>query len=725
MIFDKRRIPKHLLIQENDKYRKKKNSWKWLWSAFLLMFLSLLLAKVVQANSSEMDSSNAGMLFFINQYGEKYQSLHLNSKVDIEINGMIATTKLTQSFSNDSDHWLEGVYVFPLPENSAVNQMEMIIGDRHIKGEIKERQEARKIYQQAKKEGKKAALTEQQRPNLFTQRVANIAPKSTISVTITYIQNVDYSTSTFSIRFPMTITPRYIPGNRYPERIDRHENDTSNGKIARENNFFDMSLSTFGWGFNSNLVSDANEITPLMYFSRTKEIHNPITINIKLNTGLPLASIQSAYHDILVRKNSQFHDIQLQDGVVSMDRDFVLTWQAVESEKPQSALFVERLANEDFAMIMMLPPKSHTQNQKLSRDMIFVIDTSGSMGGTSIEQAKNSLSLALSRLTPNDRFNVIEFNSYHSALYASLTQATKGNILQAQNWIKKLIANGGTNMLPALKTGLNQFGNNETLQQLVFITDGAIGNEKALFNAIHDNLNNARLFTIGIGSSPNSFFMRKAAEFGKGTFTYIGQVGEIAEKMSQLFTKLESAIAGNITIEWPNDSEFYPKQIPDLYHGEPLIIAAKLKDLSGTVKVSGYNASGNWSSNMTLQEKPQNSGVSSLWARRKIESLFDEMTLGGNQDKLKEEITKLGILHKLITKFTSFVAVEKIISRYQSEDLLSTPILNNTPHGQKALDGTRKIAYPNTATSAEISFWIGSFLFLISILSIRCFRDKK
>ena len=726
MIFDKRPIPKHLILKDNH-FERKTSRLRWIWPLVLCVSAILFFAHLVNAGPLEMGSTkegtHAGMLFLKNEYGESYQSLHLGSHVKMEISGLIASVTLTQEFKNDSDSWREGNYVFPLPENAAINHMELVINDRRIVGEIKERQEARKIYKQAKKLGKKAALTEQQRPNLFTQRVANIEPHTSISVTIKYVQTVSYSANQFELRFPMTITPRYIPGNRLPEQR-YHLAATSFSEENTHQAPPTFSLDTFGWGFTTDQVSDASEITPFMFNLPPSESANRISFEITLKSGLPLASIQSSYHDIVVKKQQEQHLVRLQNQTVPMDRDFVLTWQAIASAHPQSALFIETIEEQDYAMIMLLPPQFHTASHALPRDMVFVIDTSGSMGGTSIEQAKQSLQLALAELTPHDRFNIIEFNAYHSALYASLTSATSENISQAQAWVSQLKANGGTNMLPALKTGLSQFGENETLQQLVFITDGAIGNEEALFKAIHHNLKNARLFTIGIGAAPNSFFMRKAAEFGKGSYTHIGKIEEISEKMQHLFTKLNSAVASNISINWPTQVEFYPQHIPDLYHGEPLLVAAKLDQLSGVIDVSGYNASGNWNSSLELKNKPKDKGIASLWARRKIESLNDLKITGGDPETIKEQITLLGLTHRLLTQFTSFVAVEEVISRNTNENLLASSVKNLVAKGQKPLAGTTQAQLPSTATSAEISLWIGGFIFFIYLICLRCSRDK-
>jgi len=340
------------------------------------------------------------------------------------------------------------------------------------------------------------------------------------------------------------------------------------------------------------------------------------------------------------------------------------------------------------------------------------------MSGTSIEQAKASLVTALSKLTSKDRFNIIAFQSLHSKLFHSLTPASKSNLVHATQWVNALYASGGTEMLPAINAALAEFDNASALQQTIFITDGAVGNETEMFKSIRKNIGNSRLFTVSIGSAPNSFFMKKAAQFGRGTFTQIGDINHVANKMDQLISKINSATAKNITINWPGRSVIYPSKVPDLYRSEPLIISAKSRDLSGDVLISGATANLPWSQHISLANQKSGKGISSIWARAKIEDLEDFMISGGDKDVLKREITDIALRHKLLSRYTSFVAVENVRARPDNINAKTTPIPNQNVKGYSPRPQLTPIQYPSTATSAQMSWWLG-LLFILFILIVR------
>ncbi|MFL0800633.1 MAG: marine proteobacterial sortase target protein [Agarilytica sp.] len=737
MCFGKRKTPRHLIIQDHDYRPQKAIGLPWLFVALGVLIGSMVISMAVAA-SDELYEAKSGQLMFQNSKGMYKPSLHLKSHADVSINGLVAKITLAQTFTNHTDAWQEGVYIFPLPESSAVNHMEMRIGDRRIIGEIKEKQQAKKIYQQAKQTGKRAALTEQLRPNIFTQRVANIGPDQEVEITITYVQNIRYDKGEFSWRFPMTITPRYFPRQQSANipsgtqdikknsTFDESEQNNESPPISNPDKSVSSQVIASANGWASSPVVQSMDAWPLP--ASINEFHdlgtfNPISLNISLDSGLPLEHIGAPYHDIHISKKQKIHAINLVDNTVNMDRDFVLNWRPTQSSAPQAALFSEEIDGDFYSLLMLIPPtKKHTV-QGLARDMIFIIDTSGSMGGASITQAKSSLIDALSRLNAQDRFNIIEFNSDYTKLFPQLAYATPSNTREANKWISSLNAGGGTNMLPALNASFKQYQNSESLEQTIFITDGAVGNETELFSTIRNNLGNTRLFTVGIGSAPNSYFMKKSAEFGRGSFTYIGDINRVSEKINALFDKLDGAIAKNIDIQWPSDAQIYPNNIPDLYLSEPLLISAKSKSLNGDVEIRGTTSDALWQKNIVLDNHKSNEGVASIWARAKIEDLEDLKISGGNPDILKLEITNVALKHSLLSAYTSFVAVEQEIVRPSSSALKSTPIQNALPKGHSAAKKTRSIAYPATATTAEISWWVGLFFTLFLIVYRRMSKD--
>lgn len=689
MCFHKpRRIPSHLLlVPEQPVYRRPMSRWR---QALALLLLSLTLAGISVARAEE----GSGQLL-LQREGGTTTALHLRSSADVTIKGMLAKVVLTQTFQNSGPDWAEAVYVFPLPETAAVSRMVMTIGERKLVAEIRERQEAQRIYQEAKAAGKRAALTNQQRPNLFTQAVANIGPGEMVTIELQFQDLVDYRDGVFRWRLPTTLTPRYIPGT--PSDDPEMHSDLGNG-----------------WSLPTDQVPDAHLITPWMAVA-ADGIDNPLSVHVTLDTGLSLADISSPYHQLVtVAKNADkgvYHDIVTQPAQVPMDRDFELSWRTPGGQAPNAALFVEQVAGEDYALLMVVPPQQ-ALTQTLPREVIFIIDTSGSMGGTSIEQAKSSLQMALGRLNSGDRFNLIEFNSYHRALFAQSQPASASNLQRAQNFVAKLRANGGTEMEAPLRAALEAPETEGYLKQVVFITDGSVGNEAALFELIHRKLGDARLFTVGIGSAPNSFFMRKAAEFGRGTFTFIGAQHEVAERMQALFNKLESPVLTDIAIAWPNGitPEIWPERIPDLYQGEPLLLSARFNaplPVPGEIVIRGQQAGQTWS--RTLNVRQENSGipaagVSVRWARSKIEALLDSRVRGRAETEVRDEVLPLALTHQLLSPYTSFVAAEETPARPEHEPLATQPVPNLLPHGQSA---AQQVMYPRTATSAPLQWLLG------------------
>lgn len=683
--FKRRKIPKELLL---DQPPGRPHKW-WLWIPILLAAVAGAMFAIDAR--AELPEAEAGDLLFKTN-GSYVQATHLNTDVTVDVTGIIARTTLRQRFENQTDEWQEAVYVFPLPETAAVNHMEMRIGDRRIVSRIKEKEEARRIYNQAKASGKKAALTEQQRPNLFSQAVANIAPHETIEVELRFIDRVGYASGSFDYRLPLTLTPRYIPGT------------------AREADSTDVSIGQFGWTQPTDQVLDAANITPPMLPAGTAT--NLATITFHINAGIELRDIDSAYHNIRTIKHAQRYDVTLRKGAVAMDRDFVLTWQPVVGAQPHAALFTERVDGKDYALLMVLPPQLETTTS-LPRDMIFIVDTSGSMQGTSIVQARQGLADALSRLRPEDRFNIIRFSNNYSYAFPTLVHADNYYVSQARQWVTTLTAGGGTEMAGPLAAALDTPEDERYLKHIVFITDGAVGNEAALLKTINDKLGNSRLFTIGIGSAPNSYFMRKSSQFGRGTFTHIGKTEEVAKKMAALYEKIEHPVATGIRLHLPGsaNTETFPKAIPALYLSEPLVLAIRGDQLGGDARIEGVNQQGYWERSIPITAPTETSGIATLWARAKIESLEDEKITGADPAKVRESVLALALTHHLVSPYTSLVAVEELISRLPEDKLNAGPVPSTTARGQTA----SPVMYPKTATPAGALALLGAMLALLAL----------
>ena len=695
--------------------------------ALVFMTVSLLFVASGSARAQTDPSEvKSGHMLLQTAQGAYRPALLQATDVKFEVAGMIATVTLRQEFVNTGPAWVEGVYAFPLPETAAVRRMEIHIGERHIVGRVREREEAQEIYQQARQVGKKASLVAQQRPNMFTNRVANIGPGERVSVELEYVQTVAYREGVFSLRLPTTITPRYIPGVT-PEPTNGEREGLSQALTVSPG---------FGWATPTDQVPDADLITPLQYPLPGVDSapHNPIEISARLDMGMPLASVESPYHEIALSRRAGVYDVSLAVGPVEMDRDFVLQWSPVSGREPSAAFFAERVDGEYYGLLMLVPPVAARAPEPAAREMVFVVDTSGSMDGVSIRQARESLDQALRYLSPRDSFNIIEFNSSHRALFSRALPATRHNVQRATEFVRHLDASGGTEMLPALRAALEPPGQQDervaqpALRQVIFITDGAVGNEAALYEEIVQRLGASRLFTVGIGSAPNSWFMRTAAQSGRGTYTYIADVQEVGQKMDALFRKLSSPVATQLQVDWPDGAEAWPKRLPDLYQGEPLVVAVKLgrQFSSGDIDVSGFLGEQAWARQVQLGEgadpayAADHPGVASLWARKKIADLLSARHHGADESTVRAQVLPLALQHQLLSPYTSFLAVEEVVSRPEGSGLQSEAVPNSRPRGQSP----QPFAYPNTATTAAANVWFGALLLLGAVL-VRLTRQEE
>ena len=616
----------------------------------------------------------------------------INSDVEITVSGITVRASLEQTFRNDGTEWVEGIYVFPLPDGAAVDRLRMRIGERIIEGEIHEKQKARARYKKAKAQGRRATLVNQQRANLFTTAVANIGPGETVSIEIEYLDTARYDEGMFSLRFPMTLTPRFIPGHATGDRKGS------------------------GWAADTDRVRDASLITPPVV---TGSADHTIALRAVIDAGLPLEFVASRYHPVTVAEVDDQYEVRFAQTGVAMDHDVELIWRPIKDGTPRATLFSEVMDDQPHVLVMLVPPTDESAaSVVLPRDLVFVIDTSGSMHGVSIEQAKRALHRAIDGLRPVDRFNVIQFNSVTQALYPDSVAADAANVTNARQYVEQLRANGGTQMRPALERALAARTGTSHLRQIIFITDGSVGNEAELYRVIERRLGNARLFTVGIGSAPNGWLMRKAAELGRGAYVFISALHEVDEKMGQLFHKLERPQVTDIRIEWPSDLEAipYPATVPDLYAGEPVVIKARLarRPRAGDqLVISGRSSSGDWGAELGLHSDQTSPGTAALWARAHIGALMDSERRGANATAVRKSIVDAALRYHLVSKYTSLVAVDKTPARPANAGISKDQVPNLLPHGQsqQAIFG-----FPPTATNAGAYRRAGALCLLLATL---------
>lgn len=569
--------------------------------------------------------------------------------VKMSVFGFVASVNVEQTFVNSFSEKIEAVYVFPLPTNAAVDDMEIIIGKRKIHGDIKTREEARKQYEEAKNAGTRAALLEEQRPNIFTTAVANIDPNAQIVVRIHYTERIAYDDGGFRFAFPMVVAPRYIPADM----------QLQDGKLKRR---------------PIPAISDAEKITPPNLPIGTRP--GNISLTLDLEAGFPIKNVSSITHQIKSEKISPSHyKIQLARQDEIPNRDFVLDYK-IAGEQPEAVVMQSTDQQGDgYFLLMAAPPSDFKIKDLVAKEMIFIIDTSGSMQGIKIEQAKNAMRSCLRGLNPQDDFNIIRFSSDFQPMWQKSRLVSQANINEADQFVNNLRAAGGTEMLAPLMYALQHDkampGQPVKPRTIVFITDGQVGNEGQLLEAVKQNIGQAKMFTFGIDSAVNEYFLRKLAEIGAGTAEFLLPTQQNFETVINRFqSRISAPMLTNLAIDWGQMqvSDFTPNPIPDLYVNQPVFITGKYRSTGAReqVFIKALSAVGLTSMPVLIDTAASNirfRAISSLWARAKVEKLSNDLIDGlidsPNNANTKQEIINLGLKYKLLTQFTSFVALEE------------------------------------------------------------------
>lgn len=617
-------------------------------------------------------------------------AVQLGSDMNVTVSGSIARVRVTQVFRNTSADWMEATYMYPLPADAAVDSLKMVVGQKVIIGHIKKREEAREIYEAAKEEGKKAGLVEQQRPNLFTNSVANIGPGETVMIVIEYQMPLAQKDGVFALRMPLVVGPRYVP----PHSIT----DEASAKDAAK-------------------VSAAPIIDPkrsAKQSSKQSAKINPVSITVNLNPGFVPANIASAYHEVNVSGRKDQRVVKLAKGDVPADKDFELSWRSASAD-PVVALYREDAGGKGYIMASITPPVSDIKAAIPPRDMIFVIDNSGSMSGTSMDEAKASLLNALSTLRPQDQFNIIRFDDTMTQLFETNVAATPEMITKAQEFTKALEASGGTEMLPALKAALASVSSRKdgdtpkdkkAVRQIIFLTDGSISNEKEMIEAIAGDKGQSHIFMVGIGSAPNNYLMSRMSNMGRGTYTNIGSSEEVTSKMTSLIDILSRPSVQDLSVKVNGNSfDLTPQMLPDLYAGEPLLLLGQADKVEGSITVSGRIGTRLWSQTVDLKNSVLSPSVAKLWARRRIDDIEADQALGKIESAAADiAVTDIGLKFSLVTSMTSLVAVDETPARPAGETMKEEDLPINLPEGwnfERLFGGdTAKAALANDAAIA-------------------------
>lgn len=568
-----------------------------------------------------------------------------HTDVQGQVSGAVARVTVTQEFYNTSEEKIEAVYVFPLPQNAAVDDMTMQVGGRTIRGVIKERDEARKIYEAARQQGHVAALLDQERPNIFTQSVTNIEPGAAVKVMISYVEVLKYEEGHYEFVFPMVVGPRYIPG------------DYAVGKQGG------------GWAPDTNQVPDASKITPPVAKPGTRSGHD-ISVTVNIDAGIPIQNLRSLQHKVSIdRTNKSAAIVRLEDQNEIPNRDFILRYDPADAQMSDALLTHRDDSNGDgYFTLILQPPARPAESDITPKEIVFVLDTSGSMSGFPVEKGKQLVSKMLTHLNPHDTFNLITFSGDTAILFPEPVYPTEANMARAQEFLDSRRGSGGTEMMKAIRAALDPSDASDHLRVVCFITDGYVGNDMEIIGEVKKHPN-ARVFSFGIGTSVNRFLLDKMAEAGRGEVEYVTLEQKAGPAADRLFERMRNPLLTDITIEWNGlpVKEVYPALIPDVFAAKPVVLYGRYTGAAnGMITIHGRQAGAPYEKQIKVefpQLRKQHDVLGSLWARQKIEHLmaadWGGMQAGSPKEDLKRQITQLGLEHRLMTQFTSFVAVEE------------------------------------------------------------------
>lgn len=580
-----------------------------------------------------------------------------HTDVKATVSAYIATVSVTQQFHNPYDGKIEAVYVFPLPQNAAVNEFVMIIGERRIRGIIRERQEAERIYNEAKRQGYVASLLTQERPNIFTQSVANIEPGEQIDVNIRYFHTLDYDNGWYEFVFPMVVGPRFNP----PGWTD------GVGAVAR------------------GLHGVSGQETKVQYLKPSERSGHDIDLQVDINTGVSVEEYVCPTHAVSTEAPSEDH---LRVKLSRIDRipnkDFVLRYR-VAGQRIKPNLLTHLDQRGGYFTLMVYPPEDQRNLARQPLELVFVLDCSGSMSGQPLKQAKLAVERALGRLQPDDSFQIIRFSSDASKLGRHPLSASPQNVRKGLSYLKNLKSQGGTMMIEGIRAALDFPHDPERLRFVCFLTDGYIGNESQILGELQERLGTSRIFSFGIGSSVNRYLMEHMAKVGRGVVSYLGSNDNASQIMDAFMTRISYPAMTNVRVDWGGwkVSDVYPRTIPDLFVGRPIILTGRFQgNPAAQVRVAGQ-------AGKELIELPiipttglsgaNQAGLPSVWARMKISDLSD-LAFGDPGSELAEEIKQVALDYGLMSAYTAFVAVDS--SRHTEGKVGTTvPVAVPVPDG--------------------------------------------
>jgi Ca-activated chloride channel family protein len=564
-----------------------------------------------------------------------------HTDVQASITGAIGSVEVTQRFVNPFSGKIEAVYVFPLPDNAAVNEFLMTVGDRRIRGIIRERQEAQRIYAEARSQGYVVSLLTQERPNIFTQKVANIEPGKRIDITIRYFHTLAYSEGAFEFVFPMVVGPRFNP----PHRTD----------------------GVYASPVGSAPAGDPGA-TNVQYLAPSQRSGHDIGIRVAIETGgAPLGEVMSNSHVVRVEHPSGDEPgravVTLTASDTIPNKDFVLRYTLAGDGVRSSAVSAATDSGSYFSM-MLVPPSSFTSTPRRPLELVFVLDCSGSMSGEPLSQAKQAVQRALRRLGADDTFQIIRFSNNASTLGPAPLAANPANVRRGLEYLDSLNSEGGTMMIEGIRAALAFPHDPSRFRFVCFLTDGYIGNEDEILGEISRSLGPTRIFSFGIGSSVNRYLMESMARLGRGAVSYAAAGDSSTQTMDAFMERIEHAPMTDIRLELVgmSEAEVYPSRVPDLFAGRPVMIAGRFSGAPGSVRVSANVAGERVFMDVPIRASAGASDASpaalaAVWARHKIADLADGGAASGAAE-VAGSIRDVALRFGLMSPYTAFVAVD-------------------------------------------------------------------
>jgi Ca-activated chloride channel family protein len=509
----------------------------------------------------------------------------------------------------------------------------MTIGDRHIRGIVRERAEAEKLYQDARAQGYRASLMTQERPNIFTQNVANIEPGKEIDISIRYFHTLTYKNGWYEWVFPMVVGPRYNPAGT----------TDGVGAVARGDR------------------GASGQKTEVQYLTPDERSGHDIGLSVDVDAGVKIEEIVSVNHKIQQRSDGEGGErVTLAAGDRIPNKDFVLRYR-VAGDKVKTGVFVQKdeSGKGGYFTVLIVPPESLKGLPRRPVEMVFVVDTSGSMSGQPIAQAKSAVETALGRMQSGDTFQVVKFASGAEQMEPKPVNVTGDSLTRARDYVRNMQGNGGTEMLKGINAALGFPHDEERTRVVAFLTDGYIGNEVQILKALHEQLEQSRVFSFGVGSSPNRYLLDAMARVGHGTAAYLSLNEKAEPVMDSYFEQISHPALSQIHVEFPDThvSDVYPKVLPELFVGRPVILTGRYTGAAPrSVTIRGVVGNEPVSAEVPAGDVGEHAGIATVWARAKITDLHDQAIYDSRD--VSGDVKAIALEYGLMSEFTSFVAVD-------------------------------------------------------------------